>query len=298
MTPDSEARCDLAPDLLDAVLLDDRTGDETIFGNLEITGDLRPALHELVVGKLVALGEKDAFVDTRRNGPVMHLTILRTGSSPHVEQDKDQPESIGALEIAAYELAPGTGYVLRDLGIAVTGEVDDVKAVVDEIELNGLRLPGCLADARHCFPFQNGVDEARFSDVGATDHRELRSAVSRKVVGFVRRAVELDCSDVQVMSLPGKCKCRGAAKRYSCSFGELTREIVPVFSGSGQGMVTKSMAGWMEHPCQWGWGVGCGEWERRAGGAGFSLPHPTPYSPHPELNESASLTRRPHPAVF
>src|SRR3954451_5004218 len=249
MTPDSEARCDLAPDLLDAVLLDDRTGDETIFGNLEISGDLRPALHELVVGKLVALGEKDAFVDTRRNGPVMHLTILRAGSSPHVEQDKDQPESIGALEIAAYELAPGTRYVLRDLRVAVTGEVDDVKAVVDEIELNGLRLPGCLAVARHCFPFQNGVDEARFSDVGATDHRELRSAVSRKVVGLVRRPVELDCSDVQMIVLFGKCKAEVLRRGTRMWFGRLTVQIVPVFSDTGQGMVTKSMAARMEHPC-------------------------------------------------
>src|SRR5207302_6917748 len=120
----------------------------------------------------------------------MHLTILRAGSSPHVEQDKDQPESIGALEVAAYELAPGTGYVFRNFGVAVAGEVDDIEAVVDEIELNGLRLSGCLADAGHCLAFQNGVDEARFSDVGSTDHRELRSAVSRKVVGLVRRPVE------------------------------------------------------------------------------------------------------------
>src|SRR5205807_6417578 len=112
----------------------------------------------------------------------MHLTILRAGSSPHVEQDKDQPESIGALEVAAYELAPGTGYVFRNFGVAVTGKVDDVEAVVDEIELDGLRLSGCLADAGHCFPFQNGVDEARLSDVGSTYHPDLGSRVRRKVV--------------------------------------------------------------------------------------------------------------------
>jgi len=34
--------------------------------------------------------------------------------------------------------------------------------------------------------------------------------------------------------------------------GELTTEIVPVFSSSGQGMVTEGMAVRMEHPCHGG----------------------------------------------
>src|SRR3954451_15889930 len=241
MAPDSEARCDLAPHGFDSCFGNGGAGDEPLLGDLELFGDSGLALGELVVRELVALGQKDAFVDSGSGGPVMHLTILRAGGSSHVQKDEDQPQSVGALEIAAHELTPRAGDVLRNFRVSVTGEVDDVEAFVDEIELNGLGFSGRLAHARDCLAFQNGIDEARLADVRATDHCELRSAVSRKVLGLIRRAVELDCSDVHLMFIQGNAKAE-VLRRGTCEwFGRLTTEIVQVFSAAGQGMVTMSM---------------------------------------------------------
>ena len=214
MTPDSEARCDLAPDFFDPVLFDDGTGDEAIFGQSARSRAISVRLFTswlLDSLSLLVRRMRSSMPDAMR--PVMHLTILRAGSSPHVEQEKDQPERIGALEIAAYELAPRARHVLRDFRVAVTGEVDDVEALVDQIELNGLRLPGVWLTRATAFRFRTALIRLDFP----TLERPTIANCGRRSVGKSSGLYAARWNSTVRMSkrccCHGKCKSRGTAKR-------------------------------------------------------------------------------------
>lgn len=64
-----------------------------------------------------------------------------------------------------HELAPAFTLRLRDLGVAVSGKIDEVNLFIDEkiVYMNG--LSGRLADSRKVFPIQKPVYDRGFADI-------------------------------------------------------------------------------------------------------------------------------------
>src|SRR5581483_2076835 len=113
----------------------------------------------------------------------------------------DQPERVRSVEITSNQLPPRLHHRLRHFCVSVTGKVDDVELLVDQIEVNRLGLAGGLADSCDSLPIEHRIDQARFAHVGAAHHCELWPLVTREIAGRIGSPIKLYRSNVQLIVL-------------------------------------------------------------------------------------------------
>ena len=113
-------------------------------------------------------------------------------------------------KIGLHEPAPALFFLLRDLGVAVARQVDEVHGLVDAEKVDMRGLAGGLADAGEVFAQQKLVDDGGFSDVGLARERDLRQAVLRAVGDGGDGADKFRVMQIHAGLLTAGCRACGA----------------------------------------------------------------------------------------
>ncbi len=151
----------------------------------EFRRDGGDAVGELGRFDLVDLGE-DRLV--RDGGLVEQLHQRSVGlldAVARIDQQQGAPQARPAAQIAVYQRGPALDVALRDFGEAIARQVDQHQPSrqVKEIEL--LRAPGPVRDARQGVAAGERVDQGRLADIGAAGKGDLGQPVEwqRRVHG-------------------------------------------------------------------------------------------------------------------
>jgi len=174
---------------------------------------------QLIVGDAIGLGGDDEESPIMMAEPVEKLNVGGLGRDGDIHQRKAEGERGARLEIGIDETRPLHGELFGSAGVAVAGEIDKEHlgvrpagtAQVEEVD--GLGASGGVAglgDLRS----DEGVDEARFADIGAAEEGDLRRAGCGELPGVGGGGDELgeELHDFSVAGAGGKSK-----ERFICA---------------------------------------------------------------------------------
>ena len=83
-----------------------------------------------------------------------------------IHKAQDVAQFIGLLEVVLHHLAPAEFFLLIDLCEAVAGQINQMKAVVEQEGVDEPGFSGRLRRAREGAAVAELIDEAAFADVG------------------------------------------------------------------------------------------------------------------------------------
>lgn len=123
------------------------------------------------------------FVGLRQDNEIRNLIVLQPIDHHLVEfcqsvsrvDDLDcQPDLLSLLKVILDELPPARSHLLGDFCVAVAGEVDEVKLLIEQVVVNLTCFPRGLADACKVPAAGEFVDEGGFSDIRSSEEDDLR----------------------------------------------------------------------------------------------------------------------------
>src|SRR6266567_452007 len=150
---------------------------------------------KLIVGEPVALGGDEQEVAVGGAEEVQQLAVTLLGRDVGVDQNDAEAQRGAFVEVGFDELRPFLGNLAGNLGVAVAGEVGKNQlglrlsrpAYFEEVNAAGAAWSG--TGARH-FVADQGVNHARFADIGAAEESDLRQAGGGEVRGVGGRRQE------------------------------------------------------------------------------------------------------------
>ena len=93
-----------------------------------------------------------------------------------IHKAQDVAQFIGLLEVILHHLAPAEFFLLIDLCEAVAGQVNQMKAVVEQEGVDEPGFSGRLGRAREGAAVAELIDKAAFADVGFSGDGNLRQS--------------------------------------------------------------------------------------------------------------------------
>ncbi len=131
----------------------------------------------MAAADLVRLGRHHPVADAVLGEPVGELAVLARRRVAQVNHLHDPDQRAAGGEVGAHHRPPGAPHLDRHLGEAVAGEIDEVVAVVDPVEVEALGAPRGVGGAGEAAAIEEGVDQRALADVGATGEGDLGEAV-------------------------------------------------------------------------------------------------------------------------
>lgn len=131
---------------------------------------------------LVGFGKDEGEGDFAFDEPADELQVELLGRVACVDEDK------GAAEVFAFEKVFGDEFIelvphrFRDLGVAVSGQVNEAPGVVDFEEVDFAGPAGGLGDAGESILVGEKIDQGGFADIGPPDEGKLRKLGGRAAV--------------------------------------------------------------------------------------------------------------------
>ena len=145
---------------------------------------------ELVARELVRLGEDDAERNAVFAQQPDEPQIDRLRFEPRVDQHEEEVHLLRPEHVVGDEFREFAPFALRDAGVAVARQVDQIPAVVDQEMVD----EPCLTRRSRYFGQRTvageQVDERRLADVAAPDEGDVGQCVARNLRQLLRAAFE------------------------------------------------------------------------------------------------------------
>ena len=138
--------------------------------------DRRKLLLSCAAADLVRLGGNHGERDAHLAEEEVHLLIVLGRLVADIHKAQDVAQFIGLLEVILHHFAPAEFLLLINLGEAVAGQINQMKAVVEQEGIDEPGFAGRLRRAREGAAVAELIDEAAFADVGFSGDGNLRQS--------------------------------------------------------------------------------------------------------------------------
>src|SRR5690242_18593579 len=151
---------------------------QDVFGSQRLFEPLQRGL-ELVVGDAVHFGRYYEMGAANGTQKLAELLVAGLGWNVGIYKRNAQRKSRALLEVGLNELLPAGGAVVRDLGVAVAGQVGEeqvgpwTSGPADGIKIDAASPPWSGTCTRYLVA-EKGIDDAGFAYVGAAEKSDLR----------------------------------------------------------------------------------------------------------------------------
>ncbi len=135
------------------------------------------SVESFVSGDFICFGEDDEDGEFTFHAPIEHHHIVFGGGPSDIEEEQETEELFSFCEIIVHHGVPLRLNAFGDIGVTVTGEVDEVSFIIDCKEVNELCTTGGFADASEVFLFAEHIEEGGFSDVRTADDCDFGEVV-------------------------------------------------------------------------------------------------------------------------
>ena len=129
---------------------------------------------QATAAELVGLGEDDGERHTILPEPLHELQVNALRLMATVEQDEEARELLATEDVRFDDLPQPVTVLATASGVTVSGQVDQVPAVVDDEMVDELRLTGLLRRHGQLFASRQHIDQRRLADVRPSDKGILR----------------------------------------------------------------------------------------------------------------------------
>src|SRR5579864_1943199 len=168
---------------------------QDVLGSQRLFKPLQRGL-QLVVGDAVHFGSYDEMGTANGAQEFAQLLVARLGRNVGIHQRNAQRKSGALLEVRLNELLPAGGEFVRDLGVAVAGQIGEeevgtwTSGPADGIKINAASPPRSGAGTGYLVA-KKGIDDAGFAYVGAAEKSDLRGGGRREMRDVGGRGYEL-----------------------------------------------------------------------------------------------------------
>jgi len=136
--------------------------------------------------QFIGFRQDDDHAAPQRLDPLYRHHILR---HPHtcLDQQNHSPEGLSLFEILLDHRPPLRPHGFGDLGVTVSGQVDQRQQGelrirgADRKKIDGACFPRRLADLGQLLPVKQGIDQRGLPDIRSADKRDFRQSVGRKL---------------------------------------------------------------------------------------------------------------------
>ena len=118
-----------------------------------------------------------------------------------INEQKYRFELLGTVQIPLDHLPPLLFLFFRYSGIPVTGQIHQIKLIIDIIEIDCLRLAGSRGNTRIRFPVHKRIDQGRFPYVGFSGKCHFRFIVYRQGTCDPAHCFQINTSDYHIILL-------------------------------------------------------------------------------------------------
>lgn len=137
--------------------------------------------------ELVRFGEDQTGGEVHRADPFEDAQVHFPRPAACVDEDRHSHQRFPIAQVFLDQRAPAALHCEGNLGVAITGEIDEAEAAVDPEKVDELSLSGGGARFGKIFPVQENIDEGGFSDVAPAGESNL-GRFFRRPAPPVRRA--------------------------------------------------------------------------------------------------------------
>ncbi len=171
--------------------------------------------------QLVSLCEDDAERDAFASEHLYEAQIYALRFEPRVDQHEQIVHLLAAQHVVRYQLRKFATLALRHACISVTGQIDQIPAVIDQKVVYQLRLAGRARDLGQRAVARQHVYKRRLADVAAPDKGYVAQIVLRDLRNALRAALEygfVDAHSVRnfILPLPTSPDCAAGRRRVPC----------------------------------------------------------------------------------
>ncbi len=132
--------------------------------------------------QLVTFVKQDDIWFARIIKPLLHPAIIGSGLMSGIQYQNTEIKTVEIRKIGFHQLVPPFFFRLGNLGITVSGQIDQIKLPVHQKIIDMNRFSGNGADSCKILSVEKLVDHRRFSDIGFAGKNNAFLAVIQKFI--------------------------------------------------------------------------------------------------------------------
>ncbi len=152
-------------------------------------------------GKLVCFGEDQYSGNRKMRQPADEILFFLPGQAPDVHDDDHPFQRLAGGKVGFNHGAPFFPDGYRDPGIAIAGQIDKNKVVINVEKVDQLGAPRGGTGFYQVLAVDQGVDQAGFADIRAAGKGNLRQTLRRVLRRFDRAGDKFGRFDDHVLDL-------------------------------------------------------------------------------------------------